>query len=176
LSKKLNTQPYFKHETRGRWDEGINTLEGLGYRDAYRHWFSLLEIAVEENAHKSDGKFKINERTLAKELRVKPKKLEKLLTTYALHLALVCHRKCVEVPHICHTCTTHKQYVWIITISNLLSRTENRGKKGIYKRREEKSVLKPFNEEEEIKADKIGIDNIYKIAPAGEKEESCDTN
>ena len=170
---RLNTQPYFKHETRGRHDEGINTLESLGYRDAYRHWFSLLEIAVEEGAQKKGGTFKIHERKLAQELRVKPKKVPEIMEIYQQHLSLVCRRSVIHPPHICHTSATHSSHVWTITISNLLSRTENRGKKGIYKRREEKRFFNLKKEEEKRKQDELSIDKIYKTEKTGKlkKEE-----
>jgi len=160
--RRLYTQHFFKHETRGRHDEGINTLEGLGYRNAYRHWFSLLEIAVEEGAQKKDGTFKINERKLAQELRIKLKKVPEIMEIYQQHLSFVCHRSCTRVPHVCSTYRARVQHVWIITISNLLARTENRGKKGIYKDKRREDIFNVKKEEEEKKQDELSIDKIYK--------------
>jgi len=100
---------------------------------------------------------------LAQELRVKPKKVPEIMEIYQQHLSLVCRRSVIHPPHIRHTSATHTQHIWTITISNLLARTENRGKKGIYKIREEKRFLNVKKEEEEKKQDELSIDKIYKI-------------
>jgi len=71
----------FHHPALMRNDYTVRQLENLGYKDAYRIWMTLLELAVENGIDAHNFETMIDRATLAIELRFPIEQVPRLMET-----------------------------------------------------------------------------------------------